>query len=94
MTLGLRVLLPFVCLAGAILGAVSPSYGDDSDFFKGRNMTWIVFTGPGGGHDFYARLISRHMEKNLPGVAVLVKNVPGAGHIIGANMVYAAKPDG
>jgi len=94
MTLGLRVLLPSLCFAGALLGSVAPSHADDMDFFKGRNMTWIVSTGPGGGHDFYARLVSRHMEKYLPGATIVVKNVPGAGHIIGANMVYAAKPDG
>jgi len=23
-----------------------------------------------------------------------VRNVPGAGHIVGANTIYAAKPDG
>jgi tripartite-type tricarboxylate transporter receptor subunit TctC len=94
MTLGLRALLPSACLAGAMLVTAAPAHADDTDFFKGRNMTWIVSTGPGGGHDFYARLISRHMEKNLPGATMVVKNVPGAGHIIGANMVYAAKPDG
>lgn len=82
----------FALIAAAILGA--PALADEADFFKGRTVTWIVSTGPGGGHDFYGRLISRHMEKNLPGSTIVVKNVPGAGHIIGANMVYAAKPDG
>lgn len=83
-----------ICLAVALLANGAPSHADDTDFFKGRTLTWIVSTGPGGGHDFYARLLSRHFEKQLPGSTVIVKNVPGAGHIIGANMVYAAKPDG
>jgi tripartite-type tricarboxylate transporter receptor subunit TctC len=34
------------------------------------------------------------MQKYLPGSRVVVRNVPGAGHIVGANMIYAAKPDG
>jgi tripartite-type tricarboxylate transporter receptor subunit TctC len=94
MMLGFRALFLSLIMAIAVLGTVPPSQADEADFFKGRNMTWIVSTGPGGGHDFYARLISRHMEANLPGATIVVKNVPGAGHIIGANMVYAAKPDG
>lgn len=83
-----------LCLAVALVANVAPSRADDTEFFKGRTLTWIVSTGPGGGHDFYARLLSRHMEKQLPGSTIIIKNVPGAGHIIGANMVYAAKPDG
>jgi tripartite-type tricarboxylate transporter receptor subunit TctC len=53
-----------------------------------------VSTGPGGGYDTYGRLIARHLQKYLPGSRVVVRNVPGAGHIVGANTIYAAKPDG
>ena len=34
------------------------------------------------------------MQRNLPGSTFIVKNMPGAGHIIGANAIYASKPDG
>jgi hypothetical protein len=34
------------------------------------------------------------MQRNLPGSTFVVKNVPGAGHIIGTNTIYASKPDG
>ncbi|MEE8214996.1 MAG: tripartite tricarboxylate transporter substrate-binding protein, partial [Alphaproteobacteria bacterium] len=49
---------------------------------------------PGGGHDFYARLFARHMQKALPGSTFVNLNRPGAGHRIGANLLYAAKPNG
>lgn len=65
-----------------------------ADFFKGKTVTYIVATGPGGGYDFYGRLVARSMEKHLPGSTFVVKNVPGAGHIIGANQIYHAKPNG
>jgi tripartite-type tricarboxylate transporter receptor subunit TctC len=65
-----------------------------ADFYKGKTLTYIVATSPGGGHDLYARMMARNMERNLPGSTVVIKNVPGAGHIIGANQVYASKPDG
>lgn len=47
-----------------------------------------------GGFDFYARLIGGYMEKHLPGLQIVVKNAPGAGHIIGTNKTYIARPDG
>src|SRR3990167_7814321 len=34
------------------------------------------------------------MQRYLPGSTFVVKNMPGAGHIIGANFIYASKPDG
>ena len=44
------------------------------------------FTSP----DFVAEVMQRH----LPGSTFVVRNVPGAGTLIGTNMIYAAKPDG
>jgi tripartite-type tricarboxylate transporter receptor subunit TctC len=34
------------------------------------------------------------MQKYLPGSRVIVRNVPGAGHIVGANTLYNSRPDG
>ncbi|HMI95822.1 MAG TPA: tripartite tricarboxylate transporter substrate-binding protein [Micropepsaceae bacterium] len=72
----------------------SPAYAADSEMFKGKTITYIIATGPGGGYDSYGRLLSRFLQKYLPGTRILVKNVPGAGHIVGANTIYAARPDG
>ena len=70
--------------------------GDDAGaaFYRDKTVTVIVATKPGGGYDTYGRLLARSMAKYLPGSTFTVRNVPGAGHIIGANEVYAAKPDG
>ena len=81
-------------LVFGVFGGLSARASEASDFYKGKTLTWIVSTGPGGGHDFYARLISKHMAKLMPDTTIIVKNVPGAGHIIGANTVYLSKPDG
>ena len=66
----------------------------DYEFFKGKTITYIVATQPGGGYDIYARLIGKYMQKYIPGSTVIIKNMPGAGHIIGANELYLSKPDG
>lgn len=79
---------------GAALLCSASAHAADSTLFRGKTITYIVSTGPGGGYDSYGRLISRYLQKHLPGSRVLVRNVPGAGHIVGANTIYAAKPDG
>ncbi|HEU4339995.1 MAG TPA: tripartite tricarboxylate transporter substrate-binding protein [Candidatus Binatia bacterium] len=65
-------------------------------FFKGKTMRIVVGFAAGGGFDTYARAISRHMGKHIPGNPnILVENMPGAGSLIAANHVYkVAKPDG
>ena len=63
-------------------------------FYENKTITLIVATKAGGGYDTYARLVSRYMEKYLPGSTIIVKNVDGAGHIIGCNETYHADPDG
>jgi tripartite-type tricarboxylate transporter receptor subunit TctC len=65
-----------------------------ADFYKGKTVTYIVATSPGGGADFFGRLATRHMQRFMPESTFIVKNVPGAGHIVGANTIYASKPDG
>jgi tripartite-type tricarboxylate transporter receptor subunit TctC len=79
---------------GAALFWSGSAFAADLTMFRGKTITYIVSTGPGGGYDTYGRLISRYLQKHLPGSRVIVRNVPGAGHIVGANTIYAAKPDG
>lgn len=77
--------------AATLNAAPSPA---DIGYYKGKLVTYIVATKPGGGYDTYARAIGKYLQKYLPGSTVIVKNVPGAGHIVGANETYLAKPDG
>ena len=62
------------------------------DFYKGKTVTYIVATAPGGGYDSYGRLVAEYMQRYLPGSTFVVKNMPGAGHLIGTNAIYASKP--
>jgi tripartite-type tricarboxylate transporter receptor subunit TctC len=72
----------------------APAWAAPADMFRGKTITYIVATTPGGGYDTYGRLIALYLQKYLPGSRIVVKNVPGAGNIIGANTIYAARPDG
>lgn len=62
--------------------------------FAGKNVTYIVTTNAGGGYDAYARLIGKFMAKYLGAENVIIENIPGAGHIVGTNTLWKAKPDG
>ena len=82
-------------LMGAAALAAAPAHAQTgAEFYKGKTVTYIAATSPGGGYDLYGRLVAEFMQKHLPGSTFVVKNVPGAGHIVGANTIYASKPDG
>ena len=82
----------------AIVSAFIPALAQATthDFYKGKTVRIIVGFAPGGGFDTYARAISRHMHRHIPGnPTILVENMIGAGSLIAANHVYkVAKPDG
>ncbi len=65
-----------------------------ADFFAGKTINYIVATAAGGGYDTYGRLVAEYMQKYLPGSTLVVRNMPGAGHLVGANAIYASRNDG
>lgn len=55
-------------------------------FYKGRQITMVVGTSPGGINDISARFVARYLGKYIPGnPAIVVENQPGAGGITSAN---------
>jgi tripartite-type tricarboxylate transporter receptor subunit TctC len=55
-------------------------------FYKGRTITILVPTSPGGNFDLNARLVARHLGRFVPGQpGVVVQNLPGAGGLLLAN---------
>jgi tripartite-type tricarboxylate transporter receptor subunit TctC len=59
----------------------------------GRTIRWIVPNAAGGGYDTESRMLQPFLERQL-GAEIAVDNVPGAGGIIGARAIAAARPDG
>ena len=92
-----KLRLPICAALGVAVGLTvipgSSAAETAAEYFKGKKLTYIIATKPGGGYDAYGRLISKYMGKHL-GAKFIVKNLPGAGHIIGTNFIYKAKPDG
>lgn len=76
------------------LTACSQDTDKGGSVFAGENVSYIVATNAGGGYDAYARMISPFLQKQLGADNVIIRNVPGAGHIVGTNTLWRAKPDG
>ena len=63
------------------------------NFYEGKTVTILVGSDVGGGFDAFARLLSRHLGRALPGAPTfVVENMPGAGSAIAAGHLYARAP--
>jgi tripartite-type tricarboxylate transporter receptor subunit TctC len=84
--------------AFAVLQVICATAGRAQEAWNYRDKTITIFvaTSPGGGYDFYGRLLARHIGKFLPGnPQIIVKNMPGAGGIVLANyLAQRAARDG
>ena len=69
-------------IAGLAMGANSWAAGMSVEqFYKGKRVRVVISTSPGGGYDLYARFVTRHMAKFIPGnPRMIAQNMPGAGH--------------
>jgi tripartite-type tricarboxylate transporter receptor subunit TctC len=67
--------------------------GPAEGFYKGKVVTVLVGTPPGGGFDAYARLFAAHVARHLPGTpTVIVQNMPGASTITATLHLYGNAP--
>ena len=88
----------FVVAVGAMLAFTAARVQADpiADFYKGKTVSIVVGFSAGGGFDLYARVISGHLGRHIPGnPTVIVENRPGAGSMKAASYVFnAARKDG
>jgi tripartite-type tricarboxylate transporter receptor subunit TctC len=81
-----RLLLALVVALTCSLNALAQTY-------PGKPIRLIVPYPPGGGTDFFARLVGGRMSEQI-GQPIVVENRPGAATIIGAEAAARAAPDG
>jgi tripartite-type tricarboxylate transporter receptor subunit TctC len=78
--------LAFVTIALLAVGPGAAHAQPVEQFYKGRQITMVVGTSPGGINDISARFVARYLGKYIPGSpAIVVENQPGAGGITSAN---------
>src|SRR6476646_6463636 len=90
-----RMRIALTCVWAGLL--VSPASAQTVEsFYKGKRITMLVGSAVGGGYDAYARLVSRHLGRLIPGnPTFVVQNMPGAAGAVAAGHRYnAAARDG
>jgi hypothetical protein len=81
-----------VLAAAAAALLVSPAAAQP-DFYAGKQITFIVGAGVGGGYDLQARTTARHLGKHIPGnPGIVVQNMPAAGGMAGTNFMFSGAP--
>jgi tripartite-type tricarboxylate transporter receptor subunit TctC len=81
-------------LCAALSFGAAPSHAQDvAGFYRGKTLSIIVGSPPGGGYDTYARMIGRSIGRHIPGrPAVVVQNMSGASGYIAASHIYNVAP--
>lgn len=91
--MGLRTYPAVMLLAAPAMLGTSPGPLAAADYYAGKTVEMIVGGGPGGGYDIYARAVSRHLGRHIPGQpAIVVKNMPGAGSAKAAQYIQNIAP--
>jgi len=63
------------------------------NFYKGKNIIFVIGSSAGGGFDVDGRLMARHIGNELLGKpSVVPQNMPGAGSIRAADYLYFSAP--
>ena len=81
--------------AAAILAApCAPALADPvSDFYAGKTISVNIGFSAGGGFDLYARTVTRHMMRHVPGAPkVVARQMPGGGSFRAAQFMASAAP--
>jgi tripartite-type tricarboxylate transporter receptor subunit TctC len=64
-----------------------------ADFYKGKQMRFIIRSDPGGSYDLYSRMIGRYIVKYIPGhPTMLPVNMPGGGGLLAINHIAQVAP--
>lgn len=81
-------------LAVAVALPVAPAAAQTpADFYKGKTVSLLMGTGPGGSYDLYGRTIAEHFGRHIPGRPnIVVENMPGAGGVVAGNHIYGPGP--
>ncbi|MBX9738536.1 MAG: hypothetical protein K2X62_00600 [Beijerinckiaceae bacterium] len=70
-----------------------PCSPQSADFYAGKQIVFLVGGNAGGGYDLYARALSRHMGRHIPGnPGFVVRNQPGAGSATAAAYLASVAP--
>lgn len=77
----------------SLLAVVAALADPVEDFYKGRQVRFVIGSNTGGAYDFYGRLLANHIGRHIPGNPVVVAtNMPGASGVQSANYLFQIAP--
>ena len=84
------------CAMVAAIAAAAPAMADEvADFYRDKTITVIIGSNPGGGFDTYARFLTRHYGRHIPGNPRFVnRNSPAAASMAAARTLSTSERDG
>ena len=91
-----RRLIAILCVSTGLTAMTQASAQTVEQFYKGKTITVLVGTSPGGINDITARFAAKHLTRFIPGNPTLsVQYTPGGGGLVTANRIYnASEKDG
>jgi tripartite-type tricarboxylate transporter receptor subunit TctC len=81
------------CVAMGFCWASEAAAQSPESFYKGRQIRMVIPSGAGGGYDSYARMLSQHIRRHIPGNPNIVdQNMPGASGMLATNWAASVAP--
>jgi tripartite-type tricarboxylate transporter receptor subunit TctC len=89
-----RIFAGAAVLALTAAPSASPVHAQSvADFYRGKTVSMVIATSPGGDYDLRARLLARHIGRHIPGEpAIVPRNMPGAVGLQAANWLATQAP--
>lgn len=91
-----RPIVAHICQTVVILAIAlaGPALADEAtEFYTGKRVNLVIGYSTGGGYDQIARLVARHVGRQIPGQPQITpQNMPGAGSRTAANWLYNNAP--
>lgn len=94
MVRGLRkVSAAALAFCGVAFAPAAGSAQSVEEFYKGKQVQVVIYTGAGSTYDMYARFLMSYMGRHLPGAPIFIpRNMPGAGGIAATQFLYKIAP--
>lgn len=82
-------LIAVLSLSTGVAAMTEASAQTVEQFYRGKTITVLVGTSPGGINDITARFASKHFSRFIPGnPTISVQFTPGGGGLVTANRIY------
>src|SRR5207245_2890334 len=89
----MKVFAGLIVCGALVLSALPAGAQTPAEFYRDKQVKFVVSSSVGGGFDTYTRLIARHLHKHMTGgPTFVVQNMPGAGGVRAGNFLYSVAP--